>query len=222
MTPVENERRFAINARFANDQNQTSYENNQALMVKLANDYCKSLARSGLLVDFDDMMQEMRSAWLVAVSGFKPELGNRFSTYFVRVAFTHMRKLMESERRNTRDLGLVSIDSTIGDSELSLSDILATDELDPETALIMEQQAEGILRSLSDRAREVVNWLLNPPEALLQELRAMKHKASMSQSGRRVPSMITLGLACEYSTRLHGLGRRDYFKLLQELKAVYE
>lgn len=206
----------------------TSLKNNQRMIDKLVRDYFWQMNRSGLAVEMDDVRQEVMTAWWLAKEGFNPEMGYRFSTYLFRVVQSRIRIMLESEHRNTKKLGIVSIDKNIGseqdggDSAVSLYDYLASSDAMPDQAEEIKENAREIVRRLSPLARQALEWLIDPPEHLQWELEALRHRSIATQSPRRIPSEPNLSIVIDYVSRLNGLKRTGYYGILRELKSIYQ
>jgi hypothetical protein len=184
-------------------------------------------ARAGARMEYDDVFQEASLAFLLAVEGFNPDAGVKFSAYYTKVAFSCFKKMVgretgvknlsmtqRSEVADRKALnskraseGLPQLeDMNYGVRPVSFSelgyedgdpfeDTIASETHTPEDLVAHRQVLEQATAKLSPLTQLVVEWLQNPPEELLAELRAQEaHVEECSMRGIRVRNKADLNV----------------------------
>lgn len=213
--------RLAVNQNFSGG---ADFASNEKLIHKLAYKAYMRARAAGFSLALDDCRQEICIAWWKASQGFKPELGNRFSTYFVKAAFAHINQIFEREERSTTKLGLVSMTlNTDSDGDGDLDEVLDIDtSVSPEETAMMAEAYEVNVASASRTAKLVMMWLVNPPSFLEEEARMRQAKAKAKNGGMGIDGrpVVTLGMIIKAVSRLFVLSKVEIDTLKHELKDV--
>lgn len=97
----------SADGKFVNDGSLASVE---GMLTKQAVGYYKQVMALGLPMTFDDVMQEMRLAYVRARAKWKPEQA-RFNTYCYTVAKNEFFRRIEKMKLERQNLGMFSIES---------------------------------------------------------------------------------------------------------------
>jgi RNA polymerase sigma-70 factor (ECF subfamily) len=103
-----------------------------------------------------DLTQETFLRALKAIRGFRGD--SELKTWLFRIAINESRNRHRWWKRRFRDK-TVSLDDTVGDTDIRLSETLANDAEDPESTLLRREHQkalEGALASLPEAFREVI------------------------------------------------------------------
>lgn len=92
--------------KFANDG---SYKSIERQLEGLASKFFARAVAIGIAMDRDDVVQELRVAYLKALSNWKPDGGARFSTYFQTCACRHFNDRISKEETERAKLGMGSM-----------------------------------------------------------------------------------------------------------------
>lgn len=92
--------------KYANDG---SYESIERQLEGLATKFFARAAAIGIAMDRDDVVQELRIAYLKSKSSWKPDGGARFSTYFQTCACRHFNDRISKEENERAKLGMGSM-----------------------------------------------------------------------------------------------------------------
>jgi len=92
--------------KFANDG---SYESIERQLEGLASKFFARAVAIGIAMDRDDVVQELRIAYLKSKSSWKPDGGARFSTYFQTCACRHFNDRISKEETERAKLGMGSM-----------------------------------------------------------------------------------------------------------------
>lgn len=200
----------------------TSFEHNHGLIKHVARRvYTRALA-AGLSIDLEDLENETVIAWCKARDAFRPEVGARFSTYFMKAAFTHLNRVMEKEGHAHFDGKLGSLDETIGESEMTMVDTIADEYSSPEQISVATREFKHAFDSLSPQARFVVTVLVSPTEEIWAEFRAYQEqhkiaaKLNDGQYTRTTPD-INMTFAVVLASKMFNLTKNGKNKLRREL-----
>ena len=188
----------------------------------------KALARAsgmGSTMDYHDLYQETCVAFVKAADGFKPELGWKFSTYFMTTAWRHLNKMFEKEENYRVHLGVISIE------KLSSPDLIGEgDPLDyvaaagdfsysPEEILEQRQEMESAMAEFSPLATRIVEWLIEPPEELALELNRIAAHKSLVRGKEVEVCPPSIGDVCSFLV-LGGIEQRKCDAARREVMAV--
>ncbi|MCG5512778.1 sigma factor [Ectothiorhodospira shaposhnikovii] len=204
-------------------KDQTSYENNLGLILHIARKCHARILACHIPMEFDDVVQEISLTWLMARDKFDPDAGFRFSTYFVKSAYTGINRLVETQTRLTT----FSYDEPMGDDQegSTMLDLFESDIPGPEAEYDREAQYERNCRSLSKLALTALNWLIDPPDFVMDEYRAMRAQADMAQRqgfATRCAKDVDLVLILNCLCKTFGVSKAERYSILRELRAIYE
>jgi len=148
------------------------------------------LAAGAASHSLEDVEQELWVAWCKACESFSPTGGASFSTYLHLGMQRHInRYVLNNVTRRHPEVLAASLDlDPTGEGEMTLGDIIPSDELTPEEEVSRKWSYELAISSLSPRSRAFVEILSNQPSAILNEARALEAKSDYAKSiGRTVP-----------------------------------
>jgi DNA-directed RNA polymerase sigma subunit (sigma70/sigma32) len=206
------------------------YEAHEGLVHSTARAGYRRALTLGASLEFDDVLQEARIAFLNANDGYKPETGFAFSTYYTYCAWSQFRKMFKRDglvaekvkeddveaqayglkTKYVRRVSIVSADALMErateDGEGSLYD-LREDESSPspEATLEMRQQLAYLTAKLSPQAKAILSAWVTPGEQLKAELqRVAAHSAMVAgQEPERVVQP-SLAEVCQVLVALGG------------------
>lgn len=179
------------------------YQGNLGLVHQIARKCYGRLQQLEASTQFDDVFADTREAFLLAHRKFDPALGFAFSTYFTRAAYNRINKIAEVDKES-RENGVFSFEDLSGDENLNATERIASDAMTPEEMLERQenaQQVAAVVKSMSPVAALIVEWLVSPPAALLEEIQ--KHQAHCDYSrsigiGTRCAAGLNIGFICKF------------------------
>lgn len=138
----------------------------------------------GASLDYDDVLGEVEEAFVAAHAKFDPSQGFAFLTYFGRAAFNKVGRIADVVHEERVKHGVRSFEELSGDEDLAAIERIPCDGKTPEEFLEQRQDAaatiDKITNDLSPLARVIVEWIVSPPPALLEEI--AKHEAYANHS----------------------------------------
>lgn len=176
------------------------WENIEGLVVKTASHIYTRVVAAKLThrISVDDLIQEGAATWVKACDTFDPEKGFAFSTYLTRAMYTNLNRWVDRQGniKGGEMYGFVSIHDQIGDDGNERQELIADEcDLAPELLLDLETEVNRRADQLSPHARRTYALMVNPPDWLLEELRAQRELAEARfQAGlapsRKVPTLL--------------------------------
>lgn len=171
----------------------------------------------------DDIVQELSVAWLEAVEKYDPKGGASFSTFLHIGMLRHINRYIQKqyELQLTSPQNSLSIDESIdGDNmkSITFSDIITDRMPRADQQVECESCYNLVTRNLSERARQFVNLLRNPPIELISALDELSEKAMYAKrlgynyvTVKRVSANIIFGLM--------GARRNERDKIIKEIRS---
>lgn len=155
------------------------YKDNVGLVHTVAKKGWARLQAVGVSMDYDDVFQEVTIAFLKAYESFDETKGFKFSTLFFTCAYNRLNGWVQDLIAERVAHGVRSIEElNSGDGEsLSLEDVIMADSNTPEAEYAAKQFLEHLDRRLSSVAKLIIEWIIQPPQELVEELRAAQAKA---------------------------------------------
>jgi len=171
------------------------YKENVNLIHAVSRKGYARLQAAGVAMDYEDVFQEMSVVFLKAYERFDESLGFRFATFFYKAAYNRLNVWAQEMIEERLVHGTVSIEemNTSEDEEFNLQDVLMVDHETPEDHCRIRQFIRFIESSLSPLARLIVNWMVAPPEELMEEIRKAEANAEFGRS---------LGFNCRCMARI--------------------
>lgn len=166
--------------------------------------------------ELEDIRQELMMAWMTAVRLWNPELGVPFAPYLMNGMKRHIFRWANYEIEE-HCFAPISIDKPLSDdNDTTIGETIASDDMPADEALY-EATAKGfVLEMLSDRARQLLTMLADPPDELIDVFRAMRAKAEFAQKmgvATFIPAQISEGLVFD----MMGASRPERTALRKEI-----
>lgn len=157
------------------------YERNIDLVHKITNKIMGRINYSGMAMTREDVFQELSLLWLVCAEKYDEGAGIAFSTYFVRSAFNNMNRELLREGNSPFYKQADGGENDEGE-QIDLFEVLDLDGgLSPEEVAQHFDSLEAELAKLSDEARLILSWTIDPPQELIDEI---EKKNQMSEQGQ--------------------------------------
>jgi len=200
------------------------YEANKGLIHKFCGQAMRRVAHAGISLDYTDLYQSACEAFLRCYAGYNPELG-KFSTYFWRAAQHNINALVGPLAEERLKHGTVSVEemSSHDGEELSMEEVLLKDITDPESVAAVHEYLAFLDEKLSPLAKLILNWLVEPPEDLMDAFDRQAAHAAFARSigiARRAATDLSVTSIGDYMVTVHGLNKRDVKRALEEIKQV--
>lgn len=164
-------------------------------------------------VAVDDLVQEGAICWMKAKEQFDPEQGTKFSTYLHNALWHNLNRYVNKQGHKIRTVNV--------DDEAVFTQMEGGDE--PEKALVAEATVRAKMEALSPRARLVIDWLITPPDWLLEEQAAMAEMgAEQVRAGhtQRAPLPQDLSLIMTVLNKVWGISNLECQRLAKEIRGV--
>jgi RNA polymerase sigma factor (sigma-70 family) len=208
----------------------TSYKGVERLLLQMANKGFMRLQAAKILgADFDDVMGEMRVAYVKAANGFKQDSGGRFTTYCVRVCWNEFNKYAERLTREHAAIGYISLDQIASDASGGDDDFDAMDCLvgeadlqdSPEDMAERRQTLNRASKSLSKESKTVLYHLLQPNAKLLKAYNAEMEAAWAGRvEDPRNPRKAD-DITVKFIGKFYGIDKATIAEVKKELGRVY-
>tara|TARA_R110000851_G_C13102760_1_gene569368 strand:- start:104522 stop:105169 length:648 start_codon:yes stop_codon:yes gene_type:complete len=161
------------------------YEDHMGAVIDITRRAYKRACAANMPVEFEELKQEVSLAWVKANATFDPSLGNKFSTYFYRVAYSSsfLDKLFRETAHQTIDLGITSGTIQTEDGDAQISDITASNAAEPDLELIIAENFDRFYTGLKiPDSRLAIDMLIDTPDYLELEFQAQMQKAEDKRS----------------------------------------
>lgn len=204
------------------------YQGNLGFVHQIARRCYGRLLEIEASTQYDDVFADVREAFLLAHAKFDPDMGYAFTTYFGTAAYNRINrgaKSSEEEREN----GVMSLDGLGADEGSSILETIASDAMTPEEILDRQQcavQMERVVQGMSPLAALIVEWIVSPPAALLEEIRKNQAHCDYSRSigvRARCSAGVNIGFICRFIRLLKkDVSHRDMAAAAQEVRRVID
>lgn len=181
------------------------YAGNLGFVHKVTRQCYGRLQGMGASLDYDDVLGDVREAFLAAHAKFDPEQGFEFCTYFGRAAYNKIGRVAEVVEEERIKNGVRSFEELTSDDDLDAIERIASDAKTPDEFLQQRQEAavaiDKITDGLSPLARVIVEWVVNPPKPMLAEIEKQEAYAAYSRSMGvpcRNSAGVNIGFICKF------------------------
>lgn len=178
-----------------------------------------------------DIEQEFWIAWCYARDSWDPKHNVPFGAYLVRGMRQHINRWADRECRHFLTAP-VDLDAEISDDDTTRHDLLAdTKTAGPDTVLIEKDQRDYIqdplrwrngMNKLSERARQFIQLLDNPPAEIVEIFRALRARAEYARqrgvTAVAAPQSITSSLVMD----IMGCNRLERASIYAEIRDLIE
>ena len=161
------------------DSEYRQWETIERLVYKIAGQVYQRVLDGRLTsrISKSDLVQEGAATWLIVCEKYNPNAGAAFSTYFTRALYTNLNRYVD--KHGNIKHGQVcyhnSIDQEVIEDGSTGQDLIADPHTPmPDEVLEVAETLKRRMNSMSLPARLMYQWLLNPPEWLVEEIRATK------------------------------------------------
>jgi RNA polymerase sigma factor (sigma-70 family) len=159
------------------------YLENQGLIHTVCKKVSGRVKSAHIPMEYEDIFQELSIIFLKALAKFDVDRGGKFSTYFIRSAYNRLNKIIEKEAGLQIGLGLISIDQPMGESDDEMDGFdIASNDLCPESRAICDNYFNTQYKRLSKNAKNVIEWFINPPAFIQEEIDKRNEKAMIGRS----------------------------------------
>ena len=227
------------------------YADNVGLIHTVARKGYGRLQALGAGIDYDDLVQELSEVFIRTFDGFDEGQGSKFSTYFTFSAYTKLNKIaarFERERtggvvvsaeKNDGEYGYevereylhggissieeMNANARVSDCDLSLEELIASDEPTPEEIVEAASSARALLNNLSPLAASIAQMAFEPPEFLEREFLAAQAHAEYARSvgiERRCRGTITIAFVATFLEKTTELSAAQIRAAKNEIAAL--
>ena len=206
------------------------FEANKGLVYKVSMAAMRRISQSGIAVDFNDIYQVASEAFIRCYQGYDPTSGFQFSTYFWKSAMNAVNAAFSPLIRERMEYGTVSVEEMTAnasrgeDDEVSMADVVLKDTTDPQSLVAIREFLADVDARLSPLAKLILNWLIDPPDDLLEAIESQTAHAIYARSlgfVRRAPTLNLRPRAIgSYLIDIHGVDRGKVRLALEEIKQV--
>jgi RNA polymerase sigma factor (sigma-70 family) len=154
------------------------YAGNLGFVHTIARKCYGRLQGMGAALDYDDVFGDVRIAFLEAHQKFDPTKGFEFNTYFARSAYNKLNRVAGDVEEERITNGVRSFEELTTDDDMHAVERIACQAITPEQWMEQREAAdamERVVERLSPIAGLIVEWIAQPPKALLEEI--AKHQA---------------------------------------------
>lgn len=172
-------------------------------------------------VQRDDVIQELWCAWCKARDCFNPEAGASFNTFLHRVMRQHVNKWIEKDFERFHDqTTALSLDAQNGEEGgATLVDIVPGHDIAVEDQMIASSNYEYAQMHLSNRAGVFLKIMAEQPQALLEQVRLLEHKAEHAKR-TNIPYAQSSGITSSMIFDLMDAGSYERTQLLREVHSM--
>jgi RNA polymerase sigma factor (sigma-70 family) len=160
------------------------YKANVGLVHSVSRKGFARLTAARVGIDYEDVFQEMSMVFLKAYQGFDESRGFKFSTYFYMAAYNRLNAWATDMIDERVKHGVVSIDelNEAAGEDISLSESLFVDDTTPEDYVRAVQLLTHIKNKLSPLAGLILEWSIEPPQEVMQQIQAAQVNADYGRS----------------------------------------
>lgn len=167
----------------------------------------------GPRIALDDLVQEGAITWIKAKAQFDPSKGAKFTTYLHNALWHNLNRYVNRQNHRFRSVSM--------DDEAVFTQLAGGEEPDKQWAA--ENAVQGKLKKLSPRGRLVLEWLISPPDWLVEEQQAMiemgKEQVAAGYTQRAAVSQ-DLSLIMTVLEKVWGVNRQECQRLAREVRGV--
>lgn len=194
----------------------TNYADCEAYLNRFASRVNQRVIAAGISdVGIEDIRQECWVAWCTARDVFSENLGVPFKAYLRICMGRHINGWLRSFERNN-DAVATSLNRTIDEeSGDEFGDIFAGDAEEQEDFL----RRDRVLAMLSERARQFVELMTNPPLDLYRQVDRVQDRVLFARE-RGIPTAAPRSLTSALVMDLMGCTRYERRAILNELQTV--
>lgn len=157
------------------------------------------LNSAGVVIEYQDVMQELSVTFCLAKDKFDATKGYKFSTYLVRAMYNQFNRFAEPliEGRNLI-ASVEELEEYHGGSEddIGLYEAVSNNDPSPEELVLNHIEVKAKLRGLSNNSKRAVRELIQPSELLIEAYEAKRaqreHGMSLGVKKREVPEDMPL------------------------------
>jgi hypothetical protein len=204
------------------------YQGNLGFVHQIARKCYGRLLDLEASTQYDDVFADVREAFLLAHAKFDPSKGFAFTTYFGTAAYNRINRKAESSEEE-RENGVFSIEGMGDDESSNLLETVPSDAMTPEEILDRQQcalQIEKAVQGMSPLAALIVEWIVSPPAALLEEIRKNQAHCDYSRSigiRTRCAAGVNIGFICKFIRLVKkDVGTRDMAAAAQEVRRIID
>lgn len=123
---------------------------------------------------YEDLFQDLSITFINSYKGFDESKGNKFSTYFVRAAYNRINTLANEIFEERCKFGVRSFEEMSEDIDSGdVYEILnVSGSVAPEVTMDVAAYLTKAAEKLSPVAATMVNWMIDPPDFVLSEIKA--------------------------------------------------
>lgn len=166
-------------------------------------------------IQFDDIVSECNVGWCLARNAFDESYNVPFFAFMKTGIIRHINRWVAGE---IEDGVALSLDATT--EEENFYPQFEDQTLEPADEGMVRRHQEIIGRHLlSEEARRVVELLLNPPQELLEEVKAMQARR-LDANRRGVKNIVKKGLTTEMIFDLLGYGEVEIREIKRDFRRV--
>ena len=201
------------------------YRENEKLIHSLSHRVFRRTVAAHLAWSYEDVFQELSLVLVKALQKFDPNRGKTFPAYYTAAAFNRMNKMIEREANITIGLKLVSDSYESEDGKLGvLTDNIASAELSPDLEAMKDEWVLSRYKKMSPRSKKVFNWMINPPQFLLDEIAMSNQKSIARRSEEFVPRSRTFCLTSvlDVFQKTAQINSRERYRIRAEVAPVVD
>ena len=136
--------------------------------------------------ELEDLVQEGAMTWIACMDKFKPDAGAKFSTYLAQATYQNLNRAVDrmGNQRSGETQHFSSLDGFVtAESDTPLHELIEGECWDDgEAVCIIHERVERARRELSPLARLVFDWMYDPPQWVLEEVRAAREQVLYGNS----------------------------------------
>lgn len=162
------------------------YKANVGLVHAVSRRGYARLMKAKVGIDYEDVFQEMSVVFLKAYERFDESRGFKFSTYYYMSAMNRLNSWAQDMIDERLNCGVISIQELNagkdGDDDMMLEEQLLVDATTPEDHLRVKEYITHMTNTLSPLAALILGWSIEPPQEIMQEIRAAQAYAAFGRS----------------------------------------
>jgi len=160
----------------------------KGMLIKLSRRAQSRLRTAGVEADFDDIMQEAQITFMRAAELYDNTRQVKFSTYLWSAISMNLNRYCDNQRSAVHKTG--SLFEPIGEDGELIDVLEDPNAMDPADVLEREETARRTLEEFSDLTRRVLEQLIAPSNALVEEIERMKaFSARCKEAGYASPNV---------------------------------
>lgn len=195
------------------------YQDNLGLVHMLSKRVFARTQAAKLSMQYEDVFQEVSLVLVKASEKFEPNKGLTFSAYLTRAAYNNINRIVEKETNFVIKLETISnVDEELGEIQFP------SNALNPEQECQLSEHLATHMASLSVNGRRIINWMVNPPKRLLEEIKMAECKVQLCNAAgqRRQTVKFTEATVLKFFSKCHGLSYQERHLLKREIAPLME